>query len=416
MKKTHTGIVAVMLTVCILGLCGCSDIRAQNLMKGITANEVDAMGNMTQANECAADFAMRLMKECNKKGENTLISPVSVFVALAMTANGAQGETLKEMEAVLGMPAEELNAYVGSFMLMLSQTEKCRLSIADSVWFTQDESFTVNRDFLQKNADYYGADIYKTAFDEQTLKDINKWVNNKTEGMIPQILGEIPQQAIMYIVNALAFKAEWASIYEEDDIKEGLFTKENGETRKAEYMYSLERCYIEGDNAEGFMKEYYGGKYAFAALLPAEGISLEEYIASLDGKALRALIENRQHAYVDAAIPKFEAEYSAELCGILEKMGMKRAVSPELADFTGIGAAGENICINQILHKTRISVGDKGTQAAASSLVGMTYGSASPAEPKPEKKVHLDRPFVYMLVDIENSVPIFIGTMTDIGA
>lgn len=234
--------------------------------------------------------------------------------------------------------------------------------------------------------------------------------------MIPKILDEIPQQAIMYIVNALAFKAEWASIYAENDIKEGLFTKENGETRKAEYMYSLERCYIEGDNAEGFMKEYYGGKYAFAALLPAEGISLEEYIASLDGKTLRALIENRQHAYVDAAIPKFEAEYSAELCGILEKMGMKRAVSPELADFTGIGAAGENICINQILHKTRISVGDKGTQAAASSLVGMTYGSASPAEPKPEKKVHLDRPFVYMLVDIENSVPIFIGTMTDIGA
>lgn len=415
MKKTHTGIVAVMLTVCILGLCGCSDIRAQNLMKGITANEVDAMGNMTQANECAADFAMRLMKECNKKGENTLISPVSVFVALAMTANGAQGETLKEMEAVLGMPTEELNAYISSFMLMLSQTEKCRLSIADSVWFTQDESFTVNRNFLQKNADYYGADIYKTAFDGQTLKDINKWVNNKTEGMIPQILDEIPQQAIMYIVNALAFKAEWASIYEEDDIKEGLFTKENGETRKAEYMYSLERCYIEGEKAEGFMKEYYGGKYAFAALLPAEGISLEEYIASLDGKTLRALIENRQHAYVDAAIPKFEAEYSAELCGILEKMGMKRAVSPELADFTGIGAAGENICINQILHKTRISVGDKGTQAGASSLVGMTYGSASPAEPKPEKKVHLDRPFVYMLVDIENSVPIFIGTMTDIG-
>ena len=392
MKKFHTGIVAIVLTVCILGLCGCSDIRAQNLMKGITANEVDAMGNMTQANECAADFAMRLMKECNKKGENTLISPVSVFVALAMTANGAQGETLKEMEAVLGMPAEELNAYVGSFMLMLSQTEKCRLSIADSVWFTQDESFTVNRDFLQKNADYYGADIYKTAFDEQTMKDINKWVNNKTEGMIPQILGEIPQQAIMYIVNALAFKAEWASIYEEDDIKEGLFTKENGETRKAEYMYSLERCYIEGDNAEGFMKEYYGGKYAFAALLPAEGISLEEYIASLDGKALRALIENRQHAYVDAAIPKFEAE------------------------FTGIGAAGENICINQILHKTRISVGDKGTQAAASSLVGMVDGGTSHIEPKPEKKVHLDRPFVYMLVDIENSVPIFIGTMTDIGA
>lgn len=149
MKKFHTGIVAIVLTVCILGLCGCSDIRAQNLMKGITANEVDAMGNMTQAIECAADFAMRLMKECNKRGKHADISGVC-FVALAMTANGAQGETLKEMEAVLGMPAEELNAYVGSFMLMLSQTEKCRLSIADSVWFTQDESFTVNRDFCRR--------------------------------------------------------------------------------------------------------------------------------------------------------------------------------------------------------------------------------------------------------------------------
>jgi serpin B len=118
------------------------------------------------------------------------------------------------MERVFDIKTESLNLYLDSYMKNLPQGDKYKLSLANSIWFIDDERFMVNQDFLQANADYYGADIYKTAFNDQTCKDINNWVKERTDGMILEILDEIPQEAVMYLVNALAFEAEWSEIYE----------------------------------------------------------------------------------------------------------------------------------------------------------------------------------------------------------
>ena len=180
-----------------------------------------------------------------------------------MTANGAKEETLAQMESVLGMTKDELNIYLYSYMKKLPNGEKYKLSLANSIWFTDDESFTVNRDFLQTNADYYGADIYKSPFDQKTCKEINKWVEDNTDGMIPEILDEINSEAVMYLVNALAFDAEWAKLYRESSVKYGKFTKEDGSEQNVELMYNTENVYLEDDNASGFMKYYKDGKYAW---------------------------------------------------------------------------------------------------------------------------------------------------------
>ena len=417
MKKTRISLVIIsLLLVCAMAvnLTGCTmKVQAKDLMEGITPNNVDALDDLSSQNADVTDFAIRLFKASNENGKNTLISPLSVLCALAMTANGAEEETLAQMEEVLGMTTDELNMYLYSYMKNLPQGDKYKLSLANSIWFTEDERFTVNQDFLQTNADYYGADIYKAPFDKQTLKDINNWVKQNTDEMIPEILDQIPSEAIMYLVNALAFEAEWSEIYEKHQVKDGEFTKEDGTKQDVKFMYGSEGTYFEDEKATGFMKRYKGGKYAFVAMLPNEGVSVSEYIASLDGESLNALLANPQYATVRTSIPKFETEYKVEMSEILQDMGMTEAFDMYNADFEGLGTStGGNIYISRVLHKTFISVGEKGTKAGAATIVEMKDGAA--AEPTEPKEVYLDRPFVYMLVDCENNIPFFIGTMMDV--
>lgn len=417
MKKNKIGmamICVLLVGAMVCNLAGCSnEVRASDLMEGITANAVTGLEDLSAQNPKAADFAVRLLQACEKSGENTLLSPLSVLCALSMTANGAEGETREQMEAVLGMSVEELNVYLHSYVQSLPQWDKYKLSLANSIWFTEKENFTVNPEFLQTNADYYGAAAYKAPFNKQTCKDINNWVKENTDGMIPEILDEIPEDAVMYLVNALAFEAEWAEIYEKNVVREGEFTKENGEKQNGEFMYSTEWVYLEDENAVGFMKYYSGEKYAFVALLPNEGMSVSEYVAALDGEALHEMLSRPEYTTVYASIPKFETEFELELSHTLKEMGMERAFDVDDAEFGGLGTVEDgNILISRVLHKTFISVGERGTKAGAATVVEMTNGTAMPSEPK---TVHLDRPFVYMLIDCENQIPFFIGTMMELG-
>ena len=310
MKKHMSLTIISLLLICSIAvnLTGCSTkVQAKDLMEGITPNAVTPLEDLTSQSATVTDFAVRLFQASEKSGENTLISPLSVLCALSMTANGAENETLQQMETVLGMTTRELNLYLYSYMQSLPQGEKYKLSLANSIWFTEDESFTVNPDFLQTNADYYGASIYKTPFDDHTCKDINNWVKEKTDGMIPNILDRIPDSAVMYLVNALAFDAQWQTLYNEKQIRDGEFTKEDGTKQNASFMYSSENIYLEDENATGFMKLYKGGKYAFVAMLPNEGVSVSDYVASLDGAAMNTTLSNPQYTEVKTAIPKFEA-------------------------------------------------------------------------------------------------------------
>lgn len=417
MKRTNlflSAISLILLLSLVLSLASCETVvKANDLMEGVTPNEVSPLDDLSSQSANATDFAVRLLKASATDGENTLISPLSVMSALSMTANGAKGETLSQMEAVLGMPVDDLNLYLYTYMKELPQAEKYKLSLANSIWFTDDDRFTPNTDFLQTNADYYGAGAYKAPFNKQTCKDINNWVKKETDGMIEDILDEIPADAVMYLVNALAFEAEWADVYEKGQVRDGEFTKENGEKQSVKLMYSQEGKYLESDNAIGFMKNYAGGKYAFVALLPNEGVSISDYVASLDGEALHSLLSNPSSATVNAAIPKFESEFSAEMSDILKGMGMTDAFDGGTADFSGLGSSSRgNIFIGRVLHKTFISVGEKGTKAGAATVVEMRDECA--IEIIDPKQVYLDRPFVYMLVDCENNLPFFIGTLMSV--
>ena len=415
-NKIIIAAVCLILTLAIgINLTGCvAKIHAADLTEGITPAKPDVPETaIDEGAPKAADFAVRLFKQSCENGKNTLISPLSVLAALSLTVNGAKGETKTQMEQVLGMSADELNRFFYAYMKALPNTNKYKLSLANSIWFTSDERFTVERNFLQTNADYYGASAYKAPFDKSTLNDINNWVKQKTDGMIPNILDQIPADAVMYLVNALAFEAEWAEIYKKDQVHEDTFTREDGAKQNVDFMYSMEEFYLDGGNASGFIKYYSGGKYAFAALLPEEGLTVNDFVASLNGEALLKMLAAPEVVPVYAKLPKFETEYDAEMSDVLKRMGMPGAFDPAFADFSGLGTSkAGNIFISRVIHKTFISVAEKGTKAGAATVIEMKDESSPFFED--QKCVLLDRPFVYMLIDTETNLPFFIGTMTDV--
>ena len=410
-KKGFSRIISVMVAIVVmLTSSGCSSAGQYDLMKGIAPGQVEAATDVTQESAAVTDFGVRMFQESFEEGANTLLSPLSVLCALSMTANGAAGDTLSQMEEVLGLSCESLNTYVYTYLEQLSEDQV--LKPANSIWVKETDDFVPNPDFLQTNADYYNAGIYQAPFDEKTLKAINDWVAEKTDGMITNILDQIPEDAVMYLINALAFDAQWKEIYKRHQVRQRIFTTQSGEEQSVSMMFSDEKLYLEDDYATGFIKYYKGQDYAFAALLPKEGVTLAEYVQTLTGDHLTDLLANPVTVHVDAAIPKFEAEYNTEMSGLLAKMGMPNAFDSRLADFSNLGTAGGNLYIGRVLHKTYISVTEQGTRAAAATAVEIKEECA--VEYGETKTVHLTRPFLYFLIDTKTNTPFFIGTIQSI--
>ncbi|BAK45132.1 serpin family protein [Eggerthella sp. YY7918] len=412
-----------LATIVVLALVGCAEraLAATDLMANVTPQDVSSSAeNLNDAQaEALTDFGVQLLQQSNAGEDNVLISPLSVQYALGMTANGSQGETRSQMEHVLGSDVERLNEQLLAYQQTLeasaegAEDNASPLKLANSLWIRN--GFEVNDAFQQTNANYYQAGAYQAPFDTGTKDDINQWVSDNTDGMIEQLLDEVPASAVMYLVNALGFDANWMNEYQAEDVHEETFTPEEGAPHPAQLMYSTESNYLENDRAIGFMKPYESGRYAFAALLPQEGTSMADFVATLTGDDVRTLLETaRWDVEVDAAVPKFSSDYGCDLSKTLAAMGMTDAFDPSLADFSGIGTADDGtLYIGSVAHKTHIEVDEHGTKAAATTSVEMKATSAMPVEQE-TKVVHLDRPFVYAIIDLDTNVPIFLGSVMDV--
>lgn len=419
MKNLFVRIISLILCFCLIfciGGCAKKDndptLKTVDLMGNIKPQKITTYKNLKEKSALLYNFSVNLFKNSIKDGENSLVSPLSVLYALSMTANGAENDTLKEIEKTLGQDIENLNKYVLSYTKTLPKKDKfAKFNIANSIWF-KNEGFKANKNFLQTNANYYNVALYKAPFNNATCKKINDWVNKNTNKMIPQIINELPDDTVMCLINALAFEAEWQEPYLKDSIKKEKFYKENGKTKTVEFMNGSEQVYLEDKDATGFVKYYKGGDYAFIALLPKKGISVNQYVSSLNGKKLNNIISNKKSYVVYTKLPKFKTEHSLTLNDTLYNMGIKKAFNQEKAEFGKLGKSSVgNIYIGDVLHKTYIDVNENGTSAAAATAI-ITKCTALLNENI--KKVYLDRPFVYMLYDCKNNMPFFMGTLMDV--
>ena len=382
-----------------------------DLMQAISVQKADGKQADDAFRRSQMRLAMELFASCAVKseGENVLISPLSVQSALAMTANGASGQTLEEMERLLGgeLSIGELNEYLCGYIGSLPTDGKYKVSLANSIWFRECAGFEVFEDFLQTNAKYYGAQAYAAPFDGTTVKQINEWVDVHTDGMIKDVIDEIDPAAMVFLINALAFDAEWSVPYDKYSVRDGRFTDINGDACDAEFMSAEEYYYLETENAVGFAKNYNGGKYRFVALLPDEGVDLYDYIASLDGETVLNALDGMQSASVYATMPKFSYEYSLGLNDVLSALGMPTAFT-SAADLSKTSNA--ELFISSVFHKTFIEVAEKGTRAGAVTVVQESLE----CEIEYKAVITLDRPFVYMIVDSAANLPLFIGAVTEI--
>lgn len=407
------------LAACILPFSACGKIvgnasdkgaksgAVRNLTENISKNDSDSKAADNEFKTAAASFSADLFKYNYSNGKTTLVSPLSVLTALALVQNGAEGETLVQLERALGgLDRDTLNAYMRAYCDFLSTGDE--LKIANSVW--TDSSVEAKQAFLQKAVDSYSAQIFSAPLSsKKTVSSINSWVKKNTDDMIPKIIESADRDAVMMLINAIAFDAKWETPYKRSDIEKLEFTSYSGSKKKTEFMCSTENVYLKDGGAVGFMKPYKNGRFAFAALLPNEDVNIDDYIASLSGEKLMKIFSSaKKNEEVDVKMPKFKAEYSTQLIDTLKKMGVKDAFDSKTADFSSL-IENRDAYIATVVHKTFIEVDEKGTRAAASTLVGAD--TMSLMEPY---SVCLNRPFVYMIVDTETNLPLFIGVQTEI--
>ena len=392
------------------------ELNANELTAGLT-DESYAPGNQvsTEFIDSYKDFTARLsdvMLEASKGDKNFLVSPLSVMTCFTMATNGAANETLKQMEQALGgdLTIDEISPNLSAYLEYLSEKAPKTFSTANSLWLNENFSMSerIRDDFLKKSINYFDAAVYKTIFDDKALTDINNWVSDKTNKMIPRILDELAPDSAMILLNALYFDASWREPFFTSNTKEATFTAADGTEETAQMMGGTAEYYVSGDNFTGFMKEYRDTPFVFAALLPNEGMTADVLLKSLSGSDYTAFYKNASQEQVSVNLPKFEFDADYLLNDSMQALGMTDAFDQVKADFSGV-TGDTSLYIGQAIHKTRIEVTEGGTRAAAVTAIDMRLKGV-----RIQKRVVLDRPFVFMILDTTQGLPIFVGTVNHI--
>lgn len=397
---------------------------AQNLLDDVKQGEVVKREVDDAFVASATEFYLNIFKTSVKSdvaaGKNVMISPESVITCLALAANGADGETLKEMETVIcpGLSMQDLNEYLFSYNDGREDNEDVIFNNANSIWIRNDEDrIKINDGYLGKIKTYYDAAVFKADFSKQTADDINAWVNRETNEMIDGIIaGKIPDEIVMYLINAIAFEGKWTTEYKDFQILEKqVFTDSEGNTQNVTMLDSMEGFYMRDENSSAFLKYYKGNEYAFMGILPDKGVDVADYIGSLDAEKFMNLYEDRtnhNNTDVHAVIPEFKYDYASELSASLMSLGMQKAFT-ENADFSGMaGTKTGMLFISRVLHKTHIELDRNGTKAAAVTVIETT--DTADVMPQEIVEIKLDRPFVYAIVDTNTGLPVFIGAVNSI--
>lgn len=360
-----------------------------------------------------AEFGFKLFKEAIKEETNALISPVSLITALAMTANGANGKTLEEIENVMGAHTDIFNQNFSA-----ENFYGFGLKSANSIWVRNTKNLKLKENFVNANRKYYSAEIFKEDFDKATLSKINRWISDSTDGAIQNGLDAISSQAVIYLINTVLFDAEWKEKYSEHRaIKNQTFTDENGVKQTVTMLHSQESDLnvFRLGKTKGVTKAYTNG-YAFAAMLPDEGVTVEQALESFTGNDfLKCLAPDEPplkcgtYCPYDIYIPKFEFDCKFKFKDILKKLGMNAPFDEAKADFSKMAECSFPLYISDVYHNTSIAFSENGTKAGAATIVEMKAGSAMVQNPV----LRFDRPFIYVIYHIETGLPLFIGTVRD---
>jgi serine protease inhibitor len=412
----------VWVSCLILGLWGCvadrgSIASAPHVQPGLNSPEASPMvhtpssvdPNLVSAN---TKFGLKLLAQLLQEGgdRNLMISPSSVAIALSMTYNGASGETLQAIAQTLELQGMSLDAANQANLALSDSLEKAdpqvKLAIANSLWGKQ--GFAFKPDFLQRNRQFYQAEVANLDFSSPAAATrINDWVKANTEGKIPGIVQEIDPNQVLFLVNAVYFKGNWTKPFDPKLTIDRPFTLLDGGSKSVPMMAQQGRyLYAETDEFQAIGLPYGSGRLSMYVFLPKS--SLTDFTTSLTSENWSNWTEQFSKRRGAIQLPRFKFEYGVNLTEPLKAIGMADAFDPTKADFSGISA--EKTVISQVQHKTFIEVNEEGTEAAASTSVGIATLSA-PTEPPFQMVV--DRPFFAAIRDNETGTVLFMGRVVE---
>ncbi len=405
--------IGIFLTaLAILNAC-----ETENLPQ--TENKINVDKTTREIIQADNDFGITLFKEVaasDAEADNVFISPTSVALALAMTYNGAGGDTKKAMENTLkkaGFTLEEINQSYKSLMgALVSVDPGVLLEIANSIWYRQD--FSVLPDFISVNSTYYQAQVNSLDFSDPLAKAvINNWVKENTHGKIAEIIDQIPEEAVMYLINAIYFKGIWRSEFDREKTTDKVFTTGEGLQITVPMMQQQDTFrYARYDNLSCVELPYGQGNFNMIILLPETGVDIQEIIAALTPESWNSIIQSLSDREVVIQLPRFKFEYKNTLNDELTDMGMGLAFSDQ-ADFSKISSPAR-LAISRVLHKTFVEVNEEGTEAAAVTAVEIV--NTSIGESVPPVFFFVNRPFVFAIRERETGAIVFMGSVKNPGA
>lgn len=374
-------------------------------------------GMLISSGEGYSNFAAGLYaKSAEAREGNFLISPASAYFALAMTANGSDAETQKALELVLGMPVDQMNAACAQLIpeLRMRSEDGGRLDIANSIWL--NETLEARDDFINTAKEIYEAEIFEAALSE-SADDVNNWVSEKTNGMIPQMLDEEPgSDAAMLLLNALYFNGVWDTPFEESLTEDRVFYREDGTTVEHPFMnkYEDRMQYIKTENAEGIKLPYNNYRQSFIALRPTDGRNIHEFAAAFEKDTLKDALSRSESRAVNLYMPKFEQDYKIDMSDLLRDMGLEIIFDWNQADFSKMGTMnGYPLFVSKVIQKSAVRVDERGTEAAAATEVEMDVAALPMEDQKGPVELVLDSPYAYFIMDSESGIPLFMGVMGD---
>lgn len=366
---------------------------------------------VTEGNTFAFNLLSKVSEDGNIKGKDFMFSPLSISFVLGALNNGATGQTSEEILSAIGFEgrtSDDINGYCRSILDGCPGVDELvKVKMANTV--IVKEGFELKNSFCTALSEYYDAYVRSMAFDSKALEAINNWCNEQTEGMIPQILEEIPEEACLFTLNSIYFKGNWTVKFKKSETRKRTFTNIDGSSGEIPMMHMEDMFEYSSNDIWATARLPYGnGSYSMYVLLPHQDRSLDDVLAVLDSQTWENEKNMMRAARLNLMLPSFDTETTLKLKDIMRNLGMVRAFDSFYAEFNEMFDSSDHTYLGLLLQKSKIIVNEEGTEAAAVTIGGELTTAVPPSEPQ-TVSFHADRPFIYIIQEKSSNAIFFIG-------
>lgn len=355
-------------------------------------------------------FALNLFRELNGF-DSKVVSPMSVAYLMGMLANGADGQTRQEIMTAIGCKDVSLKDLNEFYQMMITRASHFDPSTTINIanYIALNKQYSLKGDFAKTMQEYYKAGVESMDFKSaSSLKRINGWCSDHTNGMIPRIVDEIDPSAVSYIMNAIYFNGTWQEKFNNSQTKLENFRGYTRDIKKTQMMHRNGKYqYMDNADFAAVNLPYGNGSYSMTVILPNRGKSIDEVMAGLDAKKVSELGRSMDECVVDLKLPRFTISQETSLNDIISKLGAPTMFASG-ADFSNF--ASGNLSISKMLQKAKIEVSEEGTKASAVTMAMVAMTALRP-EPR-QVEFHANRPFIYMITEHSTGAILFMGQYT----